>query len=313
MPLIADYARRFGIYDNLPLYLSNSLGSGETTLMRMTTAYAMLCNGGKRIKATLIDRIQDRWGHTIYRHDERICQNCNSTAWNNQDEPAIIDKREQVIDPMTAYQITSIMEGVIERGTGQAIRAVGKHLAGKTGTTNDAKDLWFVGYSPDLTGRRLHGLRPSTLAWRFPPRPRSIPRRFSATLWKSRSRISRMCRSACRRHQLISVDLKTGMRSTGQERSLKRSSRAPRRRPISTMARSRRPCSLSIPMRIIIWGRAPAASINNSPLRRHLHPQTATPMFRRLLDRSFFLSLRAEAESLTQSIKQSMGLLRRHL
>ena len=151
MPLIADYARRFGIYDNLPLYLSMSLGSGETTLMRMTTGYAMLCNGGKRIKATLIDRIQDRWGHTIYRHDQRICQNCNAAEWHNQDEPTIIDKREQVIDPMTAYQITSIMEGVIERGTGQAIRAVGKHLAGKTGTTNDAKDLWFVGYSPDLT------------------------------------------------------------------------------------------------------------------------------------------------------------------
>jgi penicillin-binding protein 1A len=150
MPLIAEYAKRFGIYDDLPPYLAMSLGSGETTLLRLTTAYSMLANGGKRIKETLIDRIQDRWGHTIYRHDERICEGCDAAEWNNQSEPRLIDKREQVLDPLTAYQITSIMEGVIQRGTGQAIKEVGKHLAGKTGTTNDAKDLWFVGFSPDL-------------------------------------------------------------------------------------------------------------------------------------------------------------------
>jgi penicillin-binding protein 1A len=151
MPLIAEYAKRFGIYDDLPPLLSMSLGSGETTLMRMATAYSMLANGGKRIKSTLIDRIQDRWGHTIYRHDERICQGCDAPKWASQPEPKLIDKREQVLDPLTAYQITSIMEGVIQRGTGVAIKEVGKHLAGKTGTTNEAKDLWFVGYSPDLT------------------------------------------------------------------------------------------------------------------------------------------------------------------
>ncbi|MCL2384558.1 MAG: penicillin-binding transpeptidase domain-containing protein, partial [Alphaproteobacteria bacterium] len=150
MPLIAEYAKRFGIYDDLPPYLANSLGAGETTLMRLTTAYSMLANGGKRIKETLIDRIQDRYGHTIYRHDERICEGCDVPAWHNQEEPRLIDKRDQVLDPLTAYQITSIMEGVIQRGTGQAIKEVGKHLAGKTGTTNDAKDLWFIGYSPDL-------------------------------------------------------------------------------------------------------------------------------------------------------------------
>jgi penicillin-binding protein 1A len=150
MPLIAEYAKRFGIYDDLPPYLAMSLGSGETTLLRLTTAYSMLANGGKKIKATLVDRIQDRWGHTIYRHDERVCEGCDAQEWHNQDEPRLIDKREQILDPLTAYQITSVMEGVIQRGTGQAIREVGKHLAGKTGTTNDAKDLWFIGYSPDL-------------------------------------------------------------------------------------------------------------------------------------------------------------------
>ena len=118
--------------------------------MRMTTAYSMLANGGRAIKSTLIDRIQDRWGHTIYQHDERVCEGCDAAKWDGQDEPKLIDKREQVLDPLTAYQITSIMEGVIQRGTGQVIKSVGKHLAGKTGTTNDAKDLWFVGFSPDL-------------------------------------------------------------------------------------------------------------------------------------------------------------------
>ena len=151
MPLIAEYAKRFGIYDDLPNYLSFSLGAGETTVLKMVTGYSMLANGGRRVKPTLIDRIQDRWGHTIFRHDERICEGCDAQKWDNQSEPRLIDKREQVLDPLTAYQITSIMEGVIERGTGISIKPVGKHLAGKTGTTNEAKDLWFVGYSPDLT------------------------------------------------------------------------------------------------------------------------------------------------------------------
>ncbi len=215
MPLIADYARRFGVYDSLPLYLSMSLGSGETTLMRMTTAYAMLCNGGKRIKATLIDRIQDRWGHTIYRHDQRICQNCNSAEWHNQDEPTIIDKREQVIDPMTAYQITSIMEGVIQRGTGQAIRAVGKHLAGKTGTTNDAKDLWFVGYSPDLTVGVFMGYdRPRSLGNSAQAALYTAPifRDFMQVALKDKPDVPFRVPPGIK---LISVDPKTGLRSTG--------------------------------------------------------------------------------------------------
>ncbi len=150
MPLIAEYAKRFGVYDDMPAYLAMSLGAGETTLLRMVTAYSMLANGGKRIKSTLIDRVQDRWGHTVYRHEERECLGCDAPKWEGQNEPRLIDKREQVLDPLTAYQITSIMEGVIQRGTGVSIKAVGKHLAGKTGTTNEAKDLWFIGYSPDL-------------------------------------------------------------------------------------------------------------------------------------------------------------------
>jgi penicillin-binding protein 1A len=150
MPLIAEYAKRFGVYDELPPYLSYALGAGETTVMRMVTAYSMFDNGGRRVIPTLIDRIQDRYGHTIYKHDTRECIGCDADSWHNQPEPTMIDHREQVIDPMTAYQITSLMEGVVQRGTGSALRAVGKPIAGKTGTTNDSKDVWFVGFSPDI-------------------------------------------------------------------------------------------------------------------------------------------------------------------
>jgi penicillin-binding protein 1A len=117
------------------------------------SAYAMFANGGKRIKPTLIDRIQDRYGHTIFKHDQRECRGCQVDKWANQNEPSMVDKREQVLDPMTAYQITSMMEGVVVRGTAAGsgfTKEIGKPIAGKTGTTNDEKDVWFVGFSPDV-------------------------------------------------------------------------------------------------------------------------------------------------------------------
>jgi len=153
MPLIAEYAKRFGVYDDLPPYLSFALGAGETTLLRMTTAYAMFDNGGRKIKPTLIDRIQDRYGHTVYKHDERECVGCDAKKWENQPEPSLVDRRQQVLDPMTAYQITSMMEGVVQRGTAAGAgfqKEVGKPVAGKTGTTNDEKDAWFIGFTPDI-------------------------------------------------------------------------------------------------------------------------------------------------------------------
>src|SRR5258705_7454728 len=103
MPLIGEYAKRFGVYDELPNYLSYALGAGETTVMRMVTAYSMFANGGRRVNATLIDRIQDRYGRTIYKHDQRECRACDATKWENQAEPGPIDRPEQGLDPMTAY------------------------------------------------------------------------------------------------------------------------------------------------------------------------------------------------------------------
>ncbi|MBS7545978.1 penicillin-binding protein 1A [Ancylobacter oerskovii] len=150
MPVIADYAKRFGIYDNLLPVLSMSLGAGETTVMRMAGGYSMFANGGRRIKPTLIDRVQDRYGKTIYKHDERECRGCDATQWQDQPEPTLVDRREQVLDPMTAYQMVSMMEGVVQRGTGTALKVLGKPVAGKSGTTNEEKDAWFVGFTPDM-------------------------------------------------------------------------------------------------------------------------------------------------------------------
>ncbi|WP_281977490.1 penicillin-binding protein 1A [Pseudorhizobium flavum] len=151
MELVAEYAERFGIYDDMLPVLAMSLGSGETTVLRMVSAYAVLANGGKQIKPTVIDRIQDRYGKTIFRHEERTCDGCNASGWTGQDEPILVDNREQVLDPMTAYQITSMMEGVVKRGTAAGkIKIDDRPVAGKTGTTNDEKDAWFVGYTPNL-------------------------------------------------------------------------------------------------------------------------------------------------------------------
>jgi len=152
MPLIVEYSKRFGVYDDLLPVLAMSLGSGETTLLRMVAAYAELANGGKQVHATLIDRIQDRWGHTIWRHDNRECTDCKADSWQGQPEPVLNDDRRQIVDPHTAYQMTSIMEGVVQRGTATVIKKYIPNIpvAGKTGTSNEEKDAWFIGYTPDL-------------------------------------------------------------------------------------------------------------------------------------------------------------------
>lgn len=150
METVADYAKRFNLVDDLQPLLSMALGAGETTLMRLTTAYAMLVNGGKRIQPTLIDKIQDRTGKTIFRHDQRLCDGCNRLRWDDEGLPNLPDDREQIADPKTTYQVVSMLEGAVKRGTGRKISAIGKPLAGKTGTTNKSRDTWFVGFSPDL-------------------------------------------------------------------------------------------------------------------------------------------------------------------
>ncbi|HAH11797.1 MAG TPA: penicillin-binding protein [Alphaproteobacteria bacterium] len=150
MAKVVDYSKRLGISDRMLPVLANSLGSSESTVFKMTQAYAVFVNGGKQVNATLIDRIQDRHGRTIYRHDGRKCESCNAEGWIEQEEPMLEDNRPAVIDPRTAFQVVHMLRGVVERGTAVIIKSVGVPLAGKTGTTNDFKDAWFVGYSPNL-------------------------------------------------------------------------------------------------------------------------------------------------------------------
>ncbi|HYD30071.1 MAG TPA: penicillin-binding protein 1A, partial [Azospirillaceae bacterium] len=151
MEKVSATAEKLGIVDKLPPYLPMALGAGETTVLRMVTAYSMLDNGGKKIVPTFIDRVQDKHGRTIFRHDERACAGCLNVTWSpDLAVPQPPDAREQIADPRSAYQIVSMLEGVVQRGTATIVAQLGKPLAGKTGTTNDAKDAWFVGFSPDL-------------------------------------------------------------------------------------------------------------------------------------------------------------------
>ena len=216
MPLITEYAKRFGVYDNLPPYLSMSLGAGETTVLRMVTAYSMFDNGGKRIKATLIDRIQDRWGNTIYRHDERICQGCDSAKWDSQDEPKIIDKREQVIDPLDR-----LSDHLDHAGRHPARH---RHRGQRTASHSGRQDRHHQRRQgslvrrlfPEPRLRRLHGLRQAALARRQRAggalHRADLPRLHengAEGYARRRPSASRLALSS------ISVDAHTGMRSSG--------------------------------------------------------------------------------------------------
>lgn len=150
MKPVAKMIEKFGIIDHVPMQLAMALGAGETTLMRMATAYAMLANGGKRLTPTLIDRIQDRYGKTLFTADARTCQSCKDVLWKNQQPPLIIDHREQLADPRSVYQITSMLEGAVRAGSARLAQVLKRILAIKTGTTNKEKDAWTFAYTPDL-------------------------------------------------------------------------------------------------------------------------------------------------------------------
>ncbi len=150
MDVVGSYAERFGVYEDLSPVLANALGSQETTLYKMVSAYAMFANGGERVQPTLVDRIQDRYGRTVYKHDERICTDCQLASLDPGVAPRVISNRDRVMDPVTAYQLTSMMKGVVERGTARKTVNLGVPTAGKTGTTNDAKDVWFVGFTSNI-------------------------------------------------------------------------------------------------------------------------------------------------------------------
>jgi penicillin-binding protein 1A len=150
MDRVVDMVKRFDLARGLGHNLAAALGANEVDLLEFTTAYAMLVNGGKRIEPALIERIQDRHGKTVIRRDERDCPACRDVAWQGQATPILADEREEVIEPALAYQMVNLLHGVVERGTGARARSIDKPVAGKTGTSNDSRDAWFIGFTPDL-------------------------------------------------------------------------------------------------------------------------------------------------------------------
>ena len=147
---VARYAERFGVYDRMNPVLSASLGSNETTLFKMVAAYAMFANGGERVEPTLVDRVQDRYGNTVYRHDQRTCVDCDDPNLPRGEAPWVQSNRDRVMNEITAYQLTSMLTGVVDRGTASRTVNFNVPIAGKTGTTNDAKDVWFIGFSSNI-------------------------------------------------------------------------------------------------------------------------------------------------------------------
>ena len=153
MGRVVEIARDFGIDNELPPYLAVSLGTAETTLLEISTAYGMLVNGGKQIEPTLIDRVQDRYGRTMFRHEKRNCVECNNPEdWDRATLPVVYERAEQVTTELAAYHVGSMLRGVVERGTAatRVGSVVDRPVGGKTGTTQDSKDAWFIGFSPDM-------------------------------------------------------------------------------------------------------------------------------------------------------------------
>jgi penicillin-binding protein 1A len=216
---VATTAEKFGVVDRLPRQLSMALGAGETTLLRLTTAYAELVNGGRKITPTLIDRIQDRVGKTVYRHDDRVCENCIGEQASVDEPPMLADDREQLAPATSVYQMVSMLQGVVQRGTGASINQLGRPLGGKTGTTNDSNDTWFVGFSPDLAVGVFIGFdTPRSLGQRETGASVSVPvfKEFMGTALKDQPSIPFRVPPGIR---LVRVNAETGFLARAGERN----------------------------------------------------------------------------------------------
>jgi penicillin-binding protein 1A len=219
---IIAVARRCGIYDQVPRNFSLVLGAGETTLLRLTNAYGMIDNGGKRIRPSLIERIDDRHGTTIFRRDTRACKGCLLAEADSVDldarPPMPDDDREQIIDPRIAYQMTSMLNGVTIRGTAaRAWADLKKTVAGKTGTTNDSNDTWFIGYSPDLVAGIYVGYdKPRTMGKKETGSSVALPA-FIDFMKEALKDAPNTPFRVPRGVQLVKVSLQTGQPVTGSE------------------------------------------------------------------------------------------------
>ncbi len=147
---ISKLAIKLGLYDKPLENLSEILGSREVTLLNLVNAYSSLVNGGKKVTPSLLRQVQANNGTVVFKNDTRFCKACAAVEWNNQSAPELEDLREQLFDPSDAYMVVSLLQGVVERGTGRRAKFAGYNIAGKTGTTNEVKDAWFIGFTPDL-------------------------------------------------------------------------------------------------------------------------------------------------------------------
>ncbi len=210
-----EIGRRFGIYDDPARNFSIVLGSAETSLFRIANAYGIIADGGKRIAPALVERIDDRHGQTIYRRDNRNCPNCMLATLQDADmsnpPPIPGDTREQIVDPRVAYQVISMLEGATIRGTGARAREIGKIVAGKTGTTNDSNDAWFIGFTPDLVAGVYIGYdKPRTLGEKETGASVALPAFISFMKDALKDKQNKPF-NVPRGIQLVQVDLKTGM------------------------------------------------------------------------------------------------------
>ena len=226
MKSVVEVAKEFGVIDNMGAYLPMALGAGETTLLRMTMAYAMLANGALEITPSLVDRVQDRNGKTVYRHEPRACSGCGeqADAGGKPPPPEIVDLRKPFHDPASVYQVVHMMLGVTTRGTAGRLAALGRPIAGKTGTTNDARDNWFLGSTPDITiGIYIGFDEPRTLGPATRRPAAAMPRRSTSASPSRSSRTSRRRRSASRPACAWCADFCL----RGRQRSTRSSSPAP--------------------------------------------------------------------------------------
>ena len=262
MQKVVEYATKLGVVDHMDPVLSMALGAGETTPLRMATAYSMIVNGGKKITATFIDRIQDRRGHTLFRHDERVCATASISPGPTRRRRSSRTPGRRCIDPGTAYQMVSILEGVVQRGTATIVKQVGKPLAGKTGTTNDSKDTWFVGFSPDLTVGVYIGFdNPRNLGDKETGGGLAAPifRDFMLEALADQPATPFRVPAGIR---LVRVDLKTGQRASGTGTISRPSSRAPSRTARASSSAAPATCSAPAP-----WAEPPAAAPRRPPPR----------------------------------------------
>lgn len=191
MSPVMQLSKRFGIYDEPLPELAWALGAGETTLLRLATAYSAMINGGKAVEPRILDRVQDGNGKTIFNAFEIDCAECSQDSYTGAPPPDLPDNRLQVIDPVTAYQVTYIMQGVVQNGTGARLRALGRPLGGKTGTTNDSFDNWFMGFSPDLVVGVYVGMDTPEQMGRETGSSSAVPivKDFLETVLKSQSKV----------------------------------------------------------------------------------------------------------------------------